>query len=84
MKLEVKGLHSGYGKVTILHGVNLVAEPGEITCVLGPNGAGKSTLMKTIAGHLPASQGTIAIDGAPATGLNALSATKAGIGYVAQ
>ncbi|MCO6381288.1 MAG: ABC transporter ATP-binding protein [Vannielia sp.] len=84
MKLEVNGLHSGYGKVTILHGVDLVAEPGEITCVLGPNGAGKSTLMKTIAGHLPASAGEIAIEGAPQGGLTALKAIRAGIGYVAQ
>lgn len=84
MKLEVKGLHSGYGKVTILHGVDFVAQPGEITCVLGPNGAGKSTLMKTIAGHLPASQGEIGIDGRPVQGLNALQATRLGIGYVAQ
>ncbi|WP_172327930.1 ABC transporter ATP-binding protein [Mangrovicoccus sp. HB161399] len=84
MKLEVKGLQSGYGKVTILHGVDLVAEPGEITCVLGPNGAGKSTLMKTIAGHLPVSGGDVLLDGRSVAALGPLDTVRAGIGYVAQ
>lgn len=84
MKLEVKGLHSGYGKVTILHGVDFVAEPGEITCILGPNGAGKSTLMKTIAGHLPVGQGDILLDGTSIASLSALKTTMAGVGYVPQ
>ncbi|WP_108261846.1 ABC transporter ATP-binding protein [Mangrovicoccus ximenensis] len=84
MKLEVTGLQSGYGKVTILHGVDLVAEPGEITCVLGPNGAGKSTLMKTVAGHLPVSGGDILLDGRSVAPLGALETLRAGIGYVAQ
>lgn len=84
MKLEVKKLHSGYGKVTILHGVDLVAEAGEITCVLGPNGAGKSTLMKTIAGHLPVTGGEILLNGTSLNGATALQTTKSGVGYVAQ
>ncbi|AGI71046.1 putative branched-chain-amino-acid ABC-transporter ATP-binding component [Octadecabacter arcticus 238] len=84
MKLDVSGLHSGYGKVTILHGLNFVAEAGEITCVLGPNGAGKSTLMKTIAGHLPVDRGDIALDGVSIAKLNALQTTRTGIAYVPQ
>ncbi|MBE3640200.1 ATP-binding cassette domain-containing protein [Mangrovicoccus algicola] len=84
MTLEVKGLSAGYGKVTILHGVDLVAEPGEITCVLGPNGAGKSTLMKTIAGHLPVTGGEMRWEGGSVASLGALETLRAGIGYVAQ
>lgn len=84
MKLEVKAVHSGYGKVTILHGIDFCAESGEITCVLGANGAGKSTLMKTIAGHLPVSSGEIAVDGKSITGSTALEVTRAGIAYVPQ
>ncbi|AKI02210.1 amino acid/amide ABC transporter ATP-binding protein 2, HAAT family [Hoeflea sp. IMCC20628] len=84
MKLEVKAVHSGYGKVTILHGIDFCAESGEITCVLGANGAGKSTLMKTIAGRLPVSSGEIAIDGKAITGSTALEVTRAGIAYVPQ
>lgn len=84
MKLDVKNLHSGYGKVTILHGMNFTAESGEITCVLGPNGAGKSTLMKTIAGHLPVNSGDISIDGRSIAADTALAVTQAGIAYVPQ
>lgn len=84
MKLDVKGLYSGYGKVTILHGLDFAAEPGEITCVLGPNGAGKSTLMKTIAGHLPVDRGAISLDGQSVNQLSPLARTQAGVGYVPQ
>ncbi|MCA0943841.1 ABC transporter ATP-binding protein [Salipiger pacificus] len=84
MKLDVKDLVAGYGKLMVLHDVGFSAEPGEITCVLGPNGAGKSTLMKTIAGHLPVSGGTIVLDGRRVDGQGALTLARAGIGYVAQ
>ena len=63
MLLEVRGLVSGYGRVTILHGVALSVAAGEIVVVLGPNGAGKSTLMKTVAGHLRPTQGSVLVDG---------------------
>ncbi|MEO1198590.1 MAG: ABC transporter ATP-binding protein [Pseudomonadota bacterium] len=84
MLLEVENLQSGYGKLTILHGINLVAKPGEITTVLGPNGAGKSTLMKAIAGHLPVKAGDIRFRGDSIAGHNALHTCMAGIGYVPQ
>ncbi len=84
MQLEVKGLKSGYGKVQILHGIDLTIVPREITAVLGPNGAGKSTLMKTIAGHLPVMAGEIHYRGQSLVGDSALSICKAGIGFVPQ
>ena len=84
MRLDVTAIKSGYGKVTILHGVDFSALPGEITCVLGPNGAGKSTLMKTIAGQLPAIEGDITADGASIAGFGALRTCMLGIGYVPQ
>ena len=84
MQLDVTGLKSGYGKVQILHGVDISAPPREITAVLGPNGAGKSTLMKTIAGHLPVMAGEIQYRGNSLVGHTALSICKAGVGYVPQ
>lgn len=84
MQLDVKQIVSGYGKVTILHGVDLCAKPGEITCVLGPNGAGKSTLMRAIAGQLPVTSGEITFQGRSIGNIGALEVTKAGIGYVPQ
>ena len=84
MKLKISNLHSGYGKVTILHGMNFIAETGEITCILGPNGAGKSTLMKTIAGHLPVDSGDVVIDDTSISKFSALETTRAGVAYVPQ
>ncbi len=84
MQLEIAGLTSGYGNVTILHGLDFAAKPGEITCVLGPNGAGKSTLMKTIAGQLAVTSGDIMIDRSSIAGHGPLRTCKAGVGYVPQ
>jgi branched-chain amino acid transport system ATP-binding protein len=84
MQLEVSGLKSGYGKVQILHGIDLTVPPREITAVLGPNGAGKSTLMKTIAGHLPVMAGAIHYRGNSLVGHSALSICREGVGFVPQ
>lgn len=84
MQLEVKSLKSGYGKVQILHGVDIIIPAGEITTVLGANGAGKSTLMKTIAGHLPVMSGEIHHNGLNLNGLGPLQICKAGVGVVPQ
>lgn len=84
MQLEVKSLKSGYGKVQVLHGVNLTIPSGEITTVLGANGAGKSTLMKTIARHLPVMSGDIHHNGQKLNDLGPLHVCKAGVGFVPQ
>jgi branched-chain amino acid transport system ATP-binding protein len=84
MQLEVKSLKSGYGKVQILHGVDITIPSGEITIVLGANGAGKSTLMKTIAGHLPVMAGEILHNGQKMNDLGPLHVCKAGVGFVPQ
>jgi ABC-type branched-subunit amino acid transport system ATPase component len=84
MRLEVKGLKSGYGKVQILHGLDFIAPPQEITTVLGANGAGKSTLMKTISGHLPVMAGELSFNGNSLVGHSPLGICKSGVGYVPQ
>ncbi|SDP75820.1 ABC transporter ATP-binding protein [Desulforhopalus singaporensis] len=84
MLLKVTKIKSGYGKVSILHGVDFNVLPGQIITVLGPNGAGKSTLMKAIAGQLPVSSGTIEFSGTLTNGLSAQEVNKLGIGYVPQ
>ena len=84
MLLEVSGLHAGYGKLTILQGMEIAAEAGRITTVLGPNGAGKSTLMKAIAGHIRVTAGTVRFGGEDIAPRGALACARAGIGYVPQ
>lgn len=77
--LEVSGLVSGYGRISILRDVELRVEPGELVALVGVNGAGKTTLMKTIAGLVPASAGRITFEGSDLTGRGAERAVDAGI-----
>ena len=51
--LEVQGLHAGYGRAEVLHGIKLQARAGSVITVIGPNGAGKSTLLNALMGVLP-------------------------------
>jgi branched-chain amino acid transport system ATP-binding protein len=62
--LETRDLHSGYGRVPVLRGINLQLKPGEVLLILGANGAGKSTLLRTIAGFIKPSAGQVHFDGA--------------------
>jgi branched-chain amino acid transport system ATP-binding protein len=71
MKLEVRDLHTYYGKSHILQGVSLSVGEGELVTLLGRNGAGKSTTLRTIAGALPAARGEVRFDGARVSGLPA-------------
>jgi branched-chain amino acid transport system ATP-binding protein len=57
--LEARGLTAGYGKVEVVHGVDLLVRPGEVVALLGPNGAGKTTSLLTLSGDLPALGGEV-------------------------
>ena len=60
--LKINELHSGYGRLKILRGINLNVSQGSIVALLGGNGTGKSTLLKTISGLLPVMEGSIEFD----------------------
>jgi branched-chain amino acid transport system ATP-binding protein len=62
--LEVEGLRAGYGNKTVLQGVSLRVDEGEVVALLGHNGAGKSTTLRTILGLLRASSGQVRFAGA--------------------
>jgi branched-chain amino acid transport system ATP-binding protein len=66
--LEIRDLHSGYGRVPVLRGISLTVAAGELVLVLGANGAGKSTLLRTVAGFLKPYQGSVLLDGQDVTG----------------
>jgi branched-chain amino acid transport system ATP-binding protein len=61
--LEVENVSAGYGMVQILWDVSFKINEKEIVSIIGPNGAGKTTLVRTIAGLLPAKNGTIRFKG---------------------
>lgn len=65
--LSVKGVAKHYGegakRAQILQGVEFDVAPGEFVCVVGPSGAGKTTLLKVIAGLIPASDGSVVLEG---------------------
>ena len=82
--LEVRGLCSGYGRVPVLHGVDLTVGDGEIVGVLGHNGMGKSTLMKSLMGLVPATGGTVNYAGVDVTDLSPGERALYGLGYVPQ
>jgi branched-chain amino acid transport system ATP-binding protein len=63
MVLAVQGLRSGYGKVEVLHDVDLSIERGQIVTLIGANGAGKTTLLKTISGLIRPTAGSIEFEG---------------------
>ena len=56
--LAIQGLRSGYGKIEVLHDVDLTIERGQIVTLIGANGAGKTTLLKTISGLIRPTAGT--------------------------
>ncbi len=67
--LNISGVHTFYGKIEALRGVDLEVAEGEIVTLIGANGAGKSTLLMTICGNPRAARGRIVFDGTPITDL---------------
>lgn len=61
--LTVQELRSCYGRIEVLHGINLQVNSGEIVAVVGANGAGKTTLLRCLSGVQPISAGTITFRG---------------------
>ena len=82
--LRADGIHAGYGKLEILHGVSLEVRPRELVSVIGPNGAGKSTAFKAIVGLLHPKSGRVLFDGKEVTGLPPYEVLRLGLAYVPQ
>jgi branched-chain amino acid transport system ATP-binding protein len=80
--LELEGLHTYYGHIHALKGVNLKVEPGEVVTLVGANGAGKSTTLRTISGMTRARRGKVTLQGKDITGMKPHEITALGIGHV--
>ncbi|UXS04082.1 sugar ABC transporter ATP-binding protein [Agrobacterium tumefaciens] len=82
--LKLNGIKKSFGKIEVLHGVDLDVRTGEVHALLGENGAGKSTLMKILCGIIKPSEGEIHIEGVAHQFANYDEAIAAGIGIVFQ
>lgn len=82
--LELKDVHGGYGRITILNGVSFAIPRGSITTLIGPNGAGKSTVFKAIFGLLNVHSGQILLDGRNVLGAKPAQMIAHGVTYVPQ
>jgi branched-chain amino acid transport system ATP-binding protein len=80
--LEVRDIHSYYGKSHILHGVSLDLKEGEMVCLIGRNGVGKSTTLKSIMGIVKPQQGSIRFHDQELVGLAPYEIARLGVGYV--
>ena len=61
--LAAVGIEKSFGSVSVLHGVDLTLDAGEVVGLVGDNGAGKSTLMKIVTGMYQADSGLITLEG---------------------
>jgi branched-chain amino acid transport system ATP-binding protein len=80
--LTVCAIEAGYGKIRVLHGVDLVVSASETVTLLGPNGAGKSTFLRAISGLLPVTTGQVRFDGRDITNISPREAARAGLVHV--
>ena len=80
--LAVSRLESGYGKIRVLHGIDLQVSAGEVVALLGPNGAGKTTLLRALSGLLPVSAGQVHFAARDMTNAAPREAARAGLVHV--
>jgi len=82
--LELHDVSGGYGPVTVLHGLDLAVEDGEVAVILGANGAGKTTTMRAICGMLDDVDGTVDFAGSTISDTSTAAIARAGVSLVPQ
>jgi branched-chain amino acid transport system ATP-binding protein len=80
--LELSGLHTYYGHIHALKGIDLKVEMGEIVTLVGANGAGKSTTLRTVSGMIRPRRGHVYLEGKDITGMKPHEIAELGIGHV--
>lgn len=82
--LDLKALETGYGKLPVLHAIDLRVDENEMVALIGPNGAGKTSLAKAVFGLLPAMKGSISFDGEDLTGATTARRMQLGMAMAPQ
>lgn len=85
LALDISALCAGYGRMEILHDLDLLVGKGQSLCLIGPNGAGKSTVLHAVFGFADIMSGTITADGKDITRLSSnQKLSSAGVAYILQ
>lgn len=82
-RLSLRRVSASYGRVRVLHDIDLEIMPGEVMALLGSNGAGKSTTLRCISG-LVRTSGVIEMDGVPIGNLPTHQIVQRGVAHVAE
>lgn len=79
--LEIRNLEAWYGESHVLHGVDMVVQPGEVVTLLGRNGAGRTSTMRAVMGLTGARKGSVKVNGQETIGLPTHKIAHFGVGY---
>ena len=82
MAFALSQIHAGYGRVPVLHGVDLAVDPGQLVALIGPNGAGKSTVLRAATGMVRPTSGTVRLDEADLTTSSIEDIARSGVAHV--
>ena len=82
MAFALSQIHAGYGRVPVLHGVDLAVDPGQLVALIGPNGAGKSTVLRAATGMVRPTQGTVRLDDVDLTASSIEDIARTGVAHV--
>jgi branched-chain amino acid transport system ATP-binding protein len=77
--LELRDVHAAYGRIEVLHGVDIVVPENSVVALLGPNGAGKTTTLKVASGQMRPTTGHVHIAGRHVNGASADALARAGV-----
>ncbi|HEV7886557.1 MAG TPA: ABC transporter ATP-binding protein [Acidimicrobiales bacterium] len=80
--LRAQEVTCGYGKLSVLHDIELSISPGEIVALVGPNGAGKTTLLKALSGEMSVVSGKVFLDDKDITGWSVRDRVVAGLAHI--
>ena len=79
--LEIRNLQAWYGESHVLHGVDMLVQPGEVVTLLGRNGAGRTSTLRAIMGLTGARKGSIRINGQETIAMPTHRIAHLGVGY---